>query len=350
MKIKTPYNNIINYKKYLKVTEAVTNYLNQSGYLRIELPVLSPSLIPESYLEVFKTEFKYLDKKENLYLTPSPELFLKRLLAYGVGDCYYLGKSFRNSDPLATLHSYEFTMLEFYKLGVDYMGIADEVLKMLQYVSNQVESQKSLTAQAGKFKSESQNLKITYQDKTISFEKWEKITVAEAFKKYADISEKELFDQQMFLTKAQKKGYRIDGFSYGDVWSQIYTIEIEPHLGNKGYATLIYDYPKEFAALAKLNKDGKTAQRFEFYIRGVELGDCYTELTDWKEQEKRFKEEDRLRNKSRKTAHPIDNEYIEALKYGLGHCSGIAIGMERLGMIFADVVSIDRLKLINIIN
>jgi elongation factor P--beta-lysine ligase len=65
--------------------------------------------------------------------------------------------------------------------------------------------------------------------------------------------------------------------------------EIEPHLGRHGYPTLIYDYPKEFAALAKLNADGKTAQRFEFYINGIELGDCYTELTDYKEQAKRFK-------------------------------------------------------------
>jgi len=119
-------------------------------------------------------------------------------------------------------------------------------------------------------------------------------------------------------------------------------------LGNKGYATLIYDYPKEFAALAKLNKDGKTAQRFEFYIRGVELGDCYTELTDWKEQEKRFKAEGRLRKISGKTTHRIDNGYIEALKYGLGQCSGIAIGMERLGMIFSNTKSISDLKLITI--
>ena len=342
MKIKASYNNIGNYKRYLKVAEAVTNYLNKSGYLRIELPVLSPSLIPESYLEVFKTEFKYLDKKENLYLTPSPELFLKRLLAYGVGDCYYLGKSFRNNDPSATLHSYEFTMLEFYKLGVDYMGIADEVLKMLQFINNQVKSEKS------KVKSESQHLKVLYQNQLISLEKWEKISITEAFKKYAEISEKELFDHELFLKKAHKKGYRIEGFSYEDVWSQIYTMEIEPYLGNNGYPTLIYDYPKEFVALAKLNKDGKTAQRFEFYIAGVELGDCYTELTDWKEQEKRFKAEGRLRKISGKTTHRIDNGYIEALKYGLGQCSGIAIGMERLGMIFSNTKSISDLKLITI--
>ena len=92
MKIQTSVNNLKNYKVYLQVEKAVNEFLEKNNYLKVDLPVLSPSLIPESYLEVFETEFKFLDKKEKLYLTQSPELFLKRLLAYGVGDCYYLGK------------------------------------------------------------------------------------------------------------------------------------------------------------------------------------------------------------------------------------------------------------------
>ena len=326
MKIKTNIENLKNYQIYLQVEEAVNEFLKKKGYLKVDLPVLSPALIPESYLEVFKTEFKYFNKNEKLYLTPSPELFLKRLLAYGVGSCYYLGKSFRNSDPPSPLHTYEFTMLEFYKMGVDYMGMADEVLEMLRYINDKVKSQKS------KVKNTSQNLKL---------DKWEKVSVAEAFKKYAKISEKELFNHTLFLKKAKEKGYKTERFSYEDLWSQIYTQEIEPHLGKNGYPTLIYDYQKEFAALAKLNKDGRTTQRFEFYINGIELGDCYTELTDWKEQELRFKEESPV-------IHPIDKGFIEALKLGLGDCSGIAIGMERLAMAFANVDSIDKLKLINI--
>jgi len=326
MNIKINVENLKNYKIYLQVEQAVNEFLQKRGYLKIDLPVLSPVLIPESYLEVFETEFRYLDKKEKLYLTPSPELFLKRLLAYGVGNCYYFGKSFRNSDPSTTLHSYEFTMLEFYKMGADYMGIADEVLNMLRYINKKVKN----TSQ--KFK----------------FDKWEKISVTEAFEKYAKINEEELFDHKLFLKKAKEKGYRNDGFSYDDVWSQVYTSEVEKNLGVNGYPTLIFDYPREFAALAKLNKDGKTTQRFEFYINGMELGDCYTELTDWKEQDLRFKTEDSKRKKSKKISHPIDKGYIEALKYGLGDCSGIAIGLERLAMIFAGVDSIKKLKLINI--
>jgi len=327
MEIKTNVGNLKNYQIYLKVESAVNEYLQKKGYLKVDLPVLSPSLIPESYLEVFETEFRFLDKKEKLYLTPSPELFLKRLIVHGIGDCYFLGKSFRNSDPSASLHSPEFTMLEFYKVGANYMNIADEVLEMLKFIS--------------------QKLKI--QNHKVSFEKWEKISVAEAFKKFAGIKEQELFNHKLFVKKAEEKGYRTTGFSYEDLWSQIYVQEIEKHLGENGCPTLIYDYPKEFAALAKLNSDKKTAQRFEFYINGIELGDCYTELTNWQEQEERFNEAQKERRKNKKIIHKIDSGFIDALKYGLPDCAGIAIGFERLALIFSKAKSIKELKLINIV-
>ncbi len=326
MKIYTKIENIKNYKNYLLLIKAIEEFFKKKGYLKIDLPVLSPALIPESYLEVFETEFFYLDKKEKLYLTPSPELFLKRLLVYGVGDCYYLGKSFRNSDLPAELHSYEFTMLEFYKMDADYMSLADEVLAMLKYIDKKIKNK---------------NLKV-------SFNKWEKITVAQAFKKFAQIKENELFNQEKFLKKAENKGYQINGFSYQDVWSQIYSQEIEPNLGTRGFPTLIYNYPKEFAALAKHNPDNKTSQRFEFYINGIELGDCYTELTDWQEQEERFQKEFKERKKQGKINHPIDKGFIKALKYGLKSCSGIAIGIDRLVKVFFGLETINDYKLINI--
>lgn len=335
MQIKTQINNLINYKICLQVEQAVNEFLQKKNYLKIDLPVLSPALIPESYLEVFATEFKYLNKRQKLYLTPSPELFLKRLLAFGIGNCYYLGKSFRNQELASSLHSFEFNMLEIYKIKVIYMDMADEILKMLRFINENIRNKKSKV--------------INYQKKTISLDKWEKISVSEAFEKYAHVSEKELFDKELFKKKVRLKDYQINSFSYEDLFSQVYVQEIEPHLGNNGYPTLIYDYPKEFAALAKLNQDGRTAQRFEFYIAGIELGDCYTELIDWREQEKRFIDEQNRRHKLHRLRHPIDKEFIEALKYGLVPCSGIAIGFDRLAMIFADVDSINKLKLVNII-
>ena len=321
MRIATKIENLTNYKLRLQVERLVEEFLENKGYLKINLPVLSPVLIPESYLEVFQTKFEYFKEKYKLYLTPSPELFLKRLLVENIGNCYCLGKSFRNGEKNSSLHHFEFEMLEYYKIKVNYLDLADELLELIQFVA---------------------------QNQKISLTKWEKLTVAECFQKYAQINEKELFDHKLFLQKAQTKGYATTNFSYEDLFSQIYVQEIEPFLGKNGYPTLIYDYPKEFAALAKLNKNGKTSQRFEFYIAGIELGDCYSELTDWSEQEERFSNEVRLRHSQGKINHAIDKGFIDALKYGLADCAGIAIGFDRLALIFCNVDSIQKLKLINI--
>lgn len=326
MKIKTVIKNIHNYKIYLKVQKAVEEFLQKKGYLKLDLPVLSPALIPESYLEVFETEFRYFDKREKLYLTPSPELFLKRLLVEGIGDCYYLGKSFRNSEPNSSFHSPEFTMLEFYRVGVTYLELADEILEMIRYISEKVKN----------------------SGKKLKFNKWEKFTVAEAFERFSQITEKELLDPTLFRKKAIKKGYNIKGFTFQDVFSQIISQEIEPKLGKNGHPTLLYDYPKEMSSLAKLNENGKTAKRIEFYIDGIEIGGCCEELNDWREQDLRFKNEDLKRRNEKKIKHPIDKGLIEALKYGLPDCAGAGIGFERLAMIFSDVTSIDELKLITI--
>ncbi len=211
MEIQTHIKNLKNYQVYLEVEKAVLEFLQKKGYLKIDLPVLSPVLIPESYLEVFKTEFRYFGKKEKLYLTPSPELFLKRLLSYGIGSCYYLGKAFRNSEPPSSLHSFEFIILEFYKINADYMDLADELLQLLQYIN------KKLNTQILSSKTKSENLKLIYRNKTISLQKWEKISVAEAFERYAGILPKELFNRRLFLKKLKKKGYRTDKFNYGDL-------------------------------------------------------------------------------------------------------------------------------------
>jgi elongation factor P--beta-lysine ligase len=328
MNIKTHVEHRKAHAVYHRLKKQTRDFLDSIGIMEVDVPVLSPALAPESYLEVFETQFRLGTQTQPLYLTPSPEIFLKRLLAHDMGDIFYLGKSFRNSDPTATLHSFEFTMLELYKMGSHYMDIADIVLRLLQYLAG------------GK--------SITYKGKNISFDRWEKLSVAEAFQKYADISEQDLFDQQLCMKRAKERGYRTEGFTYEDVWSQIYTQDVEPNLGMNGVPTLLYDYPKEFAALAALNKDGKTAQRFEFYIAGVELGDCYTELTDWKEQLGRFEQEQKKRKESDRITHPIDKGFIEALQYGLKPCAGIAIGFDRLAVIFANVSSLEETQVITI--
>ena len=331
MNITSNYSKDGSYKTYLQIVQSIRSFLNDNRYLELNLPVLSPALIPEPYLEVFKTEFKYMDEKQDLFLTPSPELFIKRLLTSGIGDCYYMGKAFRNSEPHSPRHEPEFTMLEWYKVGKDYHYMADQVLKLLQHIAKTVTGDDS---------------HISYQGTLISLEKWETFTVAQAFEKYAQINPETLFNEEAFIAAAQKKGYNTESFTYDDIWSQLYTQEVEPHLGMNGYPTILYDYPVQFAALSKPNEDGVTAQRFEFYIAGIELGNCYTELTDAALQKTRFKQEAKEREISGKISHPVDWGFIESLERGMPECTGIAIGVERIGMIFANVQSIKDITLI----
>lgn len=332
MQIRTRVENLKNYKIYLQIEVLVNEYLQKKGYMKVDVPLMSPALIPESYIENFETEFKYFDKREKLYLTPSPELFIKRLLVKGIGDCYCVSKSFRNGEAPSSLHSPEFTMLEFYKMNARYMDMAAEILEFLKFIAFKLNASNKEKISEFKYK----------------FRRWEWFTVAQAFHRFANINEDELFNQKLFLQKAKMKGYKTDGFSYEDVFSQIFVAEIEKNL-RQGFATIVYDYPKELAVLAKLNPDGHTAQRFEFYINGIELGNCYTELTDWKKNEERFEIEIKRTKKKKNTSPAVDKGFIETLKYGLGNCSGVAIGMERLAMVLMGLSSINQLRLINIL-
>ncbi len=332
MDIHTDLSHISTYKSYLRLRQATHEFMKEKNYLEIDAPVLAPALIPESYLDIFKTSFSFFDRKQDMYLTPSAELFLKRLLTQDIGNCYYLGHCFRNSEPQSTLHSPEFTMLEFYKLGINYLQMADELLALIQYLAQSIHT----------------SHEFTYKGKNISVEKWEKMSVAEAFHKYSKIPAEILFDEKKFLVIAQTKGYNVDGFLYEDVFSQIFTQEIEPHLGSNGLPTLVYDYPYQMASLAKLNEDRITAQRIEFYIEGIEIGGCCTELADWREQEKRFENEGLKRQKSGLVVHSIDKGFIQALKYGLPNCTGSGVGFDRLAMVLTDSSSIKELRIVDV--
>lgn len=306
--------------------------MEKKGYTQVDVPVLSPSLIPESYLEVFETEFYFSNKKEKLYLTPSPELFLKRLIAKGIGNCYAMTKSFRNSEPFSSRHASEFTLLEFYKVKADYMDIAKDTLEMMRSIAQTLYGKNE----------------ITYQNKKVSFAKWEKITVTEAFDQYAGISN--VLDEERFLHDAKQKGYVVDGFSYVDLWSQIYTQDVEPYLGVNGFPTIIYEYPPQLAATAQLDTKKGVVERLEFYIEGIELGNCgnaSTKTTNRKDEEKRMDTEIELRKKMGKISYKADKEFVDVLLH-MPACAGIAIGLERLGMVFTNVNTIRDLKLVYI--
>jgi lysyl-tRNA synthetase class 2 len=163
----------------------------------------------------------------------------------------------------------------------------------------------------------------------------------EAFRTYAGVDLEQALTPAGMIKAVRRKGYSV---AKTDTWEVLFNLvylnDVEPHLG-RGKPTIIYDYPAQLAALSKKKKDDpRYAERFEFYIEGLELGDAYSELTDWREQLSRFAVEQKARKILGKTMHPTDMDLIRALKTGMPRAGGIAVGVDRLVMLFADTTDI----------
>jgi EF-P lysine aminoacylase GenX len=333
-----------------KVIKAIRSFFDERGFHEVETPILIAHPAAESYLDVFETTL--LDRQRNptkVYLSTSPEVALKKLLVAGIGNCYSITKSFRNMETQSRLHNPEFTILEWYRVGANYMDIMKDCEELVLSIRSVIPGplfhkgtrNPSSPKTGSRLKGRDDNT-LTYQGKTIDLTPpWERISVAEAFKKWATIDFDEFFDEKSAKQIAQRKGYRVEkGTTWEELYNQIFLNKIEPRLG-RGKPTILYDFPGAMGALAKKkSSDPRFSERFELYIAGLELGDCYSELTDWKEQEERFESELRELRKLGKTVYDYDHVFIEALKVGLPECSGIAVGVDRLVMLFADTKDI----------
>lgn len=311
-----------------KVVKAIRSFFDEGGFREVETPLLISHPPAESYLDVFETTlFDRNRKPTKAYLSTSPEVSLKKLMVAGLGNCYSLTKSFRNMEIYGKLHNPEFTILEWYRVGVDYKKIMSDCEKLLNRIARSL-------SQPG--------FVLEYQGRRVDLTPpWERLTVAEACATWAHVDLEEFFDIDAARRIAKGKGYNVEAkTTWGELFHQIFLNEVEPKLG-RGRPTILYEFPGSMAALArKKPSDPRFAERFEFYIEGLELGDCYSELTDAKEQEERFKKELAEVKRLGKTAYDFDHDFIEALKVGLPECSGIAVGVDRLVMLFADVTDI----------
>ena len=290
-----------------KIIKEVRKYFSDMGYLEVETPVLSPSLIPESHIEVFSSKLlnPYKDEKE-FYLTPSPEIWMKKLLAEGCSHIFQITKSFRNSEQTGRYHNPEFTMLEWYSAGADYKDsimITENLLDTLALIFNC-------------------NL---LKPPCI------KISVKELFLKHTGIDLEE-FKSAKLLTAAIKNAGLGDksGYTWEEAFNYIFVSIIEPALP-KEKPVIITDYPLQIPCLAKKTKDKKWFERWELYVNGIELANCYTEETDKKIIDAFFKEQADLKNNAL-VNHYIDRAYTEIFSKNFPDCSGVALGIDRLVM------------------
>lgn len=310
-----------------QVIRAIRSFFDARRFHEVETPILIGNPPAESYLDVFQTTL--LDRKRiphPMYLSTSPEVPLKKLMVAGIGNCYSITKSFRNTEMQSRTHNPEFTILEWYRVHTTYRTIMDDCEAMILHIAESL----------------NKSTVLTYQGKSFDLsKKWERISVQDAFMKWAHVNLVDFFNIEKAREICSKKGYTVQtSNTWEELYNQIYLNEIEPHLG-VDTPTIIYEFPGSMAALArKKPNDARFAERFEFYIAGLELGDCYGELTDWKEQETRFTDELKELKRLGKTTYDYDHDFIDALKEGMPESSGIAVGIDRLVMLFANVTHI----------
>jgi elongation factor P--(R)-beta-lysine ligase len=268
----------------------------KQGFLEVETPLRIPAPAPEEHIEALHSG--------DWFLQTSPELCMKRLLAAGYPQIFQICKCFRAAER-GRRHLPEFTILEWYVAGFDYHQLMDQCAEMIVAVAAKPFFDHCFSRQKHQI-----SLALP----------WEKITVEEAFIKHAPVTLAEALNKNKF--------------------DEILVEYVEPHLGT-GKPTFMYDYPARMAALAKL-KEGNpnVAQRFELYIGGVELANGFSELTDAGEQRRRFEEARKHRAKRNYAAYPLPEKFLSALA-DMPASAGIALGIDRLVMLFAETTNID---------
>jgi elongation factor P--(R)-beta-lysine ligase len=285
-----------NIKRRAFIYQIIRSFFNEQGFLEVETPLRSPAIAPEK--EIIPIE------SEGWFLSTSPELYMKRLLAAGYDKIYQFNRCFRKGER-GHYHNPEFTLLEWYRKGVNYKQMMTDTERLITTTAARLAMDNTLH----------------YREKTIDLSlPWEKLTVSEAFQKLAGwdpviAPDVRRFDEDMVF-------------------------KVIPNL-NPHRPTFLLDYPAPMASLARLKPGNpRVAERVELFIGGLELANAYSELNNRKEQERRFREEIKQIKQEQHRVAPMPEKFLRAVSY-LPECAGIALGIDRLVMLFCNAGSID---------
>lgn len=303
-----------------KIIRTIRELLDNRGYFEVETP--SMNIIPGgANARPFMTHHNTLDM--DLYMRIATELHLKRLIVGGLEKVYEIGRIYRN-EGVSTKHNPEFTTLELYEAYTDYYGMMDITQDIVATVAKKV----------------MERYDITYQGKLLNLEPpYKRITMNQALKEYGGVELAELRDIEFARKKAKELGIDgVDKMSVAHLMDKIFEVTVEPHLINP---TFIMDYPIELSPLAKKKEDDPLmTYRFELFIVNFEVANAFSELNDPADQKERFLEQMKQRESGDAEAQMLDDDYVEALDYGLPPTGGMGMGIDRLTMLFTDSPSI----------
>ena len=311
----------ITFNERFKIIKSIRSFFDSKGFIEVETPMMQK--IPGgATARPFITHHNTLDI--DLYMRIAPELYLKRLIVGGFEKIYEINRNFRN-EGVSSKHNPEFTMIEFYQTYSNYldmMSLTEELLK------NIVKKVKGTTV-------------VEYQGKSIDFGKsFKRITLKKSILEFTNkLNIKDLEDKEKLINFSKELNIEVNNsFSIGELQFLIFEKIVEPNLIDP---TFITEYPIEVSPLARVNeKDPSIADRFEFFIMGKEIANGFSELNDPDDQRKRFEDQVKLKNSGDDEAMYLDDDYIEALEYGMPPTAGEGIGIDRLVMILTNSPSI----------
>ncbi|MBL7198850.1 MAG: lysine--tRNA ligase [Anaerolineae bacterium] len=303
-----------------RVIQALRQFLDGHDFLEVETPILQP-IYGGAAARPFVTHHNQLH--QDLYLRISFELYLKRLLVGMYDRVYEIGRDFRN-EGVSYKHNPEFTQLEFYAAYLDYNDVMELTEQMVAYVAEQVTG----------------GTAITYQGHEIDLSPpWRRVTLREAIVDVTgiDYTRYPIAEQLSEAIRAQGLPAKT-GATWGYLIDKSLLAAVEPTLLQP---TFILDYPYDISPLAKAKPGDRThVERFEFFIGGLECGNAFSELNDPLDQERRFQDMNSMYAADDEEAHPMDEDYLRAMRYGMPPCGGFGTGVDRLVMLFADQESI----------
>jgi len=307
-------------QKRFFILKKIREFFDKQGFTEIEAPLIVKYPGQEPNIEPMAITVHDENGQEFVgYLHTSPEYTMKKMLAAGFDKIFFLGKTFRDYESFGGHHNPEFTMIEWYRLGVDYKKIMDDAEALTKFLSKELKNSKFKFIDKKLFDFINQN--------------WQRISVKQLFAKYAHVDLDKYLTERKMTELCRKLKIKFSANErFEELFYRVFLEKIEPHLGFDK-PTIVYNYPAPMAALSKIcQKDKRYAERFEIYFRGLELANAYSELTSAKEQETRLKKERVIRSYSKKQVYDLDKNFIDALKIGLPECAGIALGVDRLIM------------------
>ena len=307
------------FRRRSEIMREIRAYLDGHGYMEVETPVLLTLEIGAD-ARPFKTHHNALDL--DMYLRIETELYLKRLIVGGYEKVYEVGRIFRN-EGMDSSHNPEFTTIEMYQAYVDFRYMMDFIEGLYRHVAQKV---------CG-------TLEVPWQGNVIDLGNWERLTMTEAVKKYSGVDFVAIGSDEEARAAAKEHGVELEQGkdTKGHVLAAFFDAFVEDKLIQP---TFIYDYPVEISPLAKRKpEDPSMTERFEYFINGMEMGNAFSELNDPVDQRARM-EAQASRKRAQGANAEVDEDFLNALEYGMPPTGGLGFGVDRLVMMLTDSASI----------